>query len=435
MKKASIFILGVFILCFSVTCRKKNVEDDCPVCPNISGFSPSHGKNGDTITVMGENFTTNPDGLKLKASINGQEAVIASIPSDKQAKLIVPNKCGTGRIKMYYDAELYSESSAPFIYDRLGVVYTVAGKCGSATDPATNSNPLESNLGSTERVFLDEPRGIIYVIGDNGKKLVRINSGGAKELIDVEPLILKSGACDASGNIYLAVGNYIAKFDNSVSPTLVTIAGSITVAGHTDGKGTLARFESVNHLIIDGNTMYIGEAKYVRKMDLTTLNVTTLAGSASSGFADGPALSAKFNSIVSMALDKNQNLYIADWENSRIRKLSNGVVSTLAGDGTEAIKNGTGTAAQLQKPRSLVINNEATFIYFSDSFTSFIRKIDMSNSEVSYFAGDITGYGDQNGPVETALFFQPRGFVYSKTADLFYIADYFNCKIKKISFE
>ena len=426
MKKIIIFILGFFILCFSVTCRKKDDDDSCPVCPNISGFSQKKKKNGDTVTVAGENFTTNPEGLKLKATINGKDAVVAKILSDKQVKILVPDKCGTGPIRIYYDDELTSQSSAAFVYDRIGMTYFYAGKCGSNIE---NADPLLAEFTAPTAVFLDEPRGYVYALIADGKVLVRISSSGVKKIIETDPVIMRGGVCDASGNIYLAFDTHIARVDNSIFPSLTVVAGVSGTAGHADGKGAAARFNFVNDLLIDANNnMYIAENLFIRKMDVNTFNVTTLAGVNAAGYADGPALTAKFNSIVSIALDKNQNLYIADWENSRMRKLSNGVVSTIAGDGTAAVKNGIGTAAQLEKPRSVVVNNDATFLYFSDSFRSIIRKINLSNSEVSSFSGDLVSNGDKVGPVETALYFQPSGFTYSKTSDLFYIADYFNCK-------
>ena len=432
MKKTIVFILGFFILCFSVTCRKKD-DDSCPVCPVVNSFSPGHGKNGDTVTIAGGNFTTNPEGLKLKVAINGMNAVITKIVSDNQVKILVPDKCGTGLIRVYYDDELSSQSAASFIYDRIGITYTFAGKCGSTIE---NADPLLAEFSSPTQVFLDEPRGYVYALIADGKILVRISSSGVKKIIDTSPEIIQGGACDASGNIYLAFSHHIARVDNSIFPSLTTVAGVAGSAGHADGKGTAAKFNFIGDLLMDeSNNMYIAEKTFIRKMDVNSFTVSTIAGVNAAGYADGAALTAKFNTIASIALDKNQNLYIADWENSRMRKLSNGVVSTIAGDGTAAVKNGIGTAAQLEKPRSVVVNNDGTFLYFSDSFRSIIRKINLSNSEVSHFSGDLALNGDQNGPVETALYFQPSGFVYSKTKDLFYIADYFNCKVKKISFE
>lgn len=431
MKKLILFVLGVFVLCFSLMCRKKDETDDCPACPHVNNFFPSHGKTGDSVRINGDNFTTNPDGLQLKVSFNGKDGIVKSATSG-QIIATVPDKCGTGPIRVYYDVELFGESAVPFIYDRIGVTSTFAGKCGSVIN---NTDPLKAEFTAITKVFLDEPRSTTYALIADGKTLVRISPTGVKMIIDVDPEIIQSGICDASGNIYLAFDDHIARVDNAITTTLTTIAGSAGTSGHADGKGTAARFNFINDLLMDGDDMYIAENNYIRKMDTKTFTVSTIAGDGSAGFKDGPALTAKFSSIVSIDMDKNKNLYIADWSANRMRKLSGGVVSTIAGDGTQAVKNGIGTNAQLQSPRSVVVNQDATFLFFSDSFTSFIRKINLSTSEVSHFSGDLTLTGSTDGPVETATYFQPRGFVYSKTTDAFFMADYFNCKIRKVTFQ
>lgn len=431
MKKLFLFTLGVCLLSFFVMCKKKDNTDDCPACPKVNSFFPSHGKTGDSVRINGENFTTNPDGLNLKVSFNGKDAVIKNVTAG-QIITTVPDKCGTGPIRVYYDVELFGESSVPFIYDRVGVTSTFAGKCGSTIN---NTDPLKAEFTAITKIFLDEPRSITYALIADGKTLVRIASSGVNKIIDTDPEIIQSGVCDASGNVYLAFGDRIAKVSNAIIPTLTTIAGSAGNTGHVDGIGTAARFNSVNDLLIDGDDMYIAEDQYLRKMNIKTLAVTTVAGNGLAGFKDGPALSAQFGSIVSIDMDKNKNIYLADWSGNRMRKLANGIVSTIAGDGVQAVKNGIGTNAQLQSPRSVVVNQDATFLYFSDSFTSFIRKINLSNAEVSYFSGDLTLTGSQDGPVETATYFQPRGFVYSKNTDAFFMADYFNCKVRKVTFQ
>lgn len=428
MKNTILFLFGTFIVCFSVTCRKKD-KDICPVCPQINSFSPSHGKKGDMITLTGVNFTTEPDGLKLKVSINGVDAVIKN-RNDTQVQLIVPDKCGTGPIKVYYDDELYSESASSFVYDFVAIVSTIAGKGGTGTDD--NSDPLLARFFYPEKVFLDEPRDIIYVINESSQTLRRIDKAGVTTIISGITTPIQSGVCDKSGNVYLAFSNYIARVDHSLNYYLTPVAG-VDTAGHADGKGAKAKFNGINDLLLDdAENIYVAENTYIRKMD-PAFNVTTIAGTASAGYLDGPALTAKFNSIFSIALENNV-LYIADWKNNRMRKLAAGSVSTIAGDGVQAIRNGIGTAAQLQAPRSVIVNN-SNMLYFSDSFTSLIRKIDLNNSEVSFFSGDITQTGDVNGPAETALYMQPSGFAYSKKSNAFYLADFFNCKIKKVAFE
>jgi hypothetical protein len=352
---------------------------------------------------------------------------------DDQVTTIVPNKCGTGPIKIYYDDDLSGESATPFVYDAVAMTSIFAGQCGSGS--LENADPLLANFYSPDKLFLDEIRGYVYFINE-GRTLCRISSSGVKKIITTTDYV-QAGACDASGNIYLAFADYIAKVETGVGVMTKTVVGLAGTPGHVDATGATARFNGVRSMIIDdADNLYIGESSYIRKMDVKTFAVSSIAGSSTVGFFDGPALSAKFNSIVSMTFDKNKNLYIADWNNSRIRKLSNGTVSTIAGDGTEAVKNGVGLLAQLQKPRSLTVDYDGNFIYFSDSFiTSFMRKMNLTTGEVSYFSGDLSLVGSQDGAIEVATYNNPLCLVYSKGANVIYIADNFNCKIRKISFE
>jgi hypothetical protein len=430
MKKFLLAILGIVIVCFAVTCRKKD-SNDCPVCPQIADFYPSHGKGGDLITISGSNFTSNPDGLELKVSFNGKIAVIKH-KEDNQIQVTVPENCGSGKIKVYYDNELFGESAIDFIY-AIARVVTFAGAGGTGSND--NANPALAHFNYPEKVFLDVPRGIVYVIEEGGKRLRKIDGTGTHTLLSDASPTIRCGACDPSGNVYLSVNGSIARLDHSVIYSLTTIAGDANTTGHVDGTGAVSRFHAISALSIDvAGNLYVGEDSYIRKIDGLSFNVSTIAGTATTGFQDGPALSAQFNNVFSLDFDNANNLYIADWTNNRMRKLSGGIVSTFAGNGVQGIVNGTGTAAQLQAPRSVAVDAGNT-LYFSDSFTSIIRKIALNNAEVSFFSGSSTVSGDVNGLVDTALFNQPSGFAYDKTHGALYLADFFNSKIKKITFE
>ena len=85
--------------------------------------------------------------------------------------------------------------------------------------------------------------------------------------------------------------------------------------------------------------------------------VTTLAGSSTSGFADGTGAGAKFNYPSGVAVDSSTNVYVADASNHRIRKVTpGGVVTTLAGDGAGAFADGTGAAARFSGPAGVAVD-------------------------------------------------------------------------------
>jgi len=125
----------------------------------------------------------------------------------------------------------------------------------------------------------------------------------------------------------------------------------------------------------------------VRKMNLTTLEVTTLAGSGAGGFADGTGTAAQFNSPGGITYD-GEFLYIADRLNYKIRKVdpNSGEVTTLAGDGANATVDGVGAAASFETPFSIVSDGKNLYVGMETGYK--IRKIDIATGEVTSPAGD-----------------------------------------------
>ena len=157
--------------------------------------------------------------------------------------------------------------------------------------------------------------------------------------------------------------------------------------------------------------------------------VSTFAGNGQAGFADGAAVSAIFNHPNTVAgPDADGNIYTADGDNPRIRRISrNGVVSTIAGDGTRGFKDGLAGAAEFSYIKFLTLDSAGN-IYASDNGNHAIRKI-TPGGMVSTLAGNGTaGYSDGVGAA--AQFSFPEGLVADKQGNV-YVAD--NNRIRKIS--
>jgi len=126
---------------------------------------------------------------------------------------------------------------------------------------------------------------------------------------------------------------------------VTTLAGSSS--GYTDATGTSARFSYPRGITTDGTNLYVADKfnNRIRKIVISTGVVTTLAGS-SSGNTDATGTSASFNNPMGITTD-GTNLYVADSSNHRIRKIviSTGAVTTVAGTGSSGSANGTGTSA------------------------------------------------------------------------------------------
>lgn len=158
--------------------------------------------------------------------------------------------------------------------------------------------------------------------------------------------------------------------------------------------------------------------------------VTTIAGDGEVGFKDGAANVAEFDNPIGIGVDGGGNLYVADVLNNRVRKITpDGQVSTLAGDGTPAFKEGNGTAAELWSPSGVAVTQNGV-VYVADAGNSRIRKI-TATGDVSTFAGD--GYQElRDGAANQARFKIPVGITLDATGDL-YVADTYNSSIRKIT--
>jgi streptogramin lyase len=238
-------------------------------------------------------------------------------------------------------------------------------------------------------------------------------------------------AADNSGNVYVAdAGNNMIRLI-SPSGSVSAFAGT-GIAGAADGKDT-ATFNSPMGVAVD-NTGNVYVADYendlIRKITPAGL-VSTLAGKAGvSGLTDGADTAARFNLPESLAVDADGNIYVADNGNNAIRKITPaGVVSTLAGGGTAGNANGTGRAASFNSPFGIAVD-AAGSIYIADSGNNLIRKI-TQDGVVSTFAGS-GARGAGNGAGNAASFNTPAGVAVDAAGNV-YVSDENNNLIRKIS--
>jgi hypothetical protein len=176
-----------------------------------------------------------------------------------------------------------------------------------------------------------------------------------------------------------------------------TVAGKTTTMaekGSVDGVGTAARFDYTPGITNDGTYLYTSEQSNnkIRKVDPATGSVTFLAGSNAAtpvaGFADGVGAAALFNNPMQI-VRVGGDLYINDYNNLRIRKLNiaTQAVTTVVGDGTNAILNGIGTAARIDDMGGLA--TDGTNLWFTEKSACVLRKVVLSTLAVSTVAGTL----------------------------------------------
>ncbi|HEX4850970.1 MAG TPA: NHL repeat-containing protein [Puia sp.] len=191
--------------------------------------------------------------------------------------------------------------------------------------------------------------------------------------------------------------------------------------GFANGNGTNAQFKYPFSLTMDGNgNFYASDVRDPRIRMLTpNTDVSTYAGIDEEGFKDGSINIAQFAEEKRVVSDAAGNLFIADAENNRIRKVSiTGTVSTLAGSNDAGFRDGNGADAQFNFPDGIALDQQGN-LYVSDAANYRIRKI-TPDGQVSTVAGS-NNFGFTDGDVRAATFNFPADLVIDKTGNLFVI--------------
>jgi len=271
------------------------------------------------------------------------------------------------------------------------------------------------------------PGGEVSTLAGNGETGLADGQGNAARFKGPSGI-----AIDATGNLYVAdVGSHSIR---KVTPNgaVSTLAGG--EEGFTDGHGQNARFSESHGIAIDAaGNLYVADIKNNRIRKVTPNGeVSTLVGS-EKGFADGQGQNARFYGPFGIVIDAAENLYVTDYANHRIRKVTpKGEVSTLAGSGATGFENGgfadgLGAAARFNEPMGIAFDTTGN-LYVADSLNYRIRKV-TTEGEVSTLAGSEPGFADGEG--EDARFHELSDIAIDAAGNL-YVVDRFNHRIRKI---
>lgn len=241
-------------------------------------------------------------------------------------------------------------------------------------------------------------------------------------------------AVDGGGSVYVADSgnNTICKIDSVGTVTL--LAGQPGVSGSADGVGTNALFNQPSAMAVDLLTnLYVADFANdtVRKISPSGA-VTTIAGCAGvAGSNNGLGTNALFSHPAGVAVDTLGNVYVSDYGNDTIRVITpGGGVSTLAGSpGNDGSADGSGAAAQFYQPSGIAFGNNA--LYVADTANNTIRRVTPAGA-VTTIAGTAGALGFVDGQGTGAMFHAPAAVAVDGAGNV-YIADALNNSVRLIN--
>jgi hypothetical protein len=312
--------------------------------------------------------------------------------------------------------------------DGTGAAARFANPSGVAIDSGGNIYVADSTNSTIRKVTA---AGVATTLAGTARLTGGVDGTGAAARFN-----LASGvAVDGAGNIYVA-----DRFNHTIrkvtaTGVTTTVAGTVGVAGSTDGTGTAARFNFPFGLAVDSaGNIYVADSNNhtIRKIN-TAGAVTTLAGAAGMfGSRDGTGTVARFNTPTGVAVDSVGTVYVADAGNHTIREVTTaGVTTTLAGvAGVPGGGDGTGTEARFDSPNGVAVDGAGT-VYVADAGNHTIRKV-TSAGVTTTVVGTAGMAGSTDATGAGARFDNPAA-VAVDSAGTIYVADFFNHAIRKVN--
>src|SRR5439155_445403 len=341
--------------------------------------------------------------------------------------------------------------------DPSGQLTTVAGNGteGFSGDggPATNaalSGPQGVYIDSAGNIFIadslndrirevDAATGIIHTVAGNGNFGFSGDGGPATSAELHSP----SGVFgDSAGNIFIAdSGNERIREVVAATGIIHTVAGNGNFGFSGDGgPAPDAELVTPSGVFVDiSGNIFIADRdnNRIRKVVAATGNIQTVAGNGTFGYSGdgGPATSATINVPSDVYADSAGNLFVADSFNNRIRKVvaATGDIQTVAGNGIADFSGDGGLAASaaLYLPLGVYVDGFGN-IFIADSNNSRIREVVAATGTIRTVAGNGTsGFSGDGGPATGAQLAGPKG-VYVDSAGNLFIADTYNSRIREV---
>jgi len=310
---------------------------------------------------------------------------------------------------------------------------------GVAVDAAGNLYIADCNNNRIRKVTA--ATGVITTVAGNGGTGGYSGDGGAATSASL--YYPTGVAVDTAGNLYIADGdnNRIRKV-TAATGVITTIAGT-GIQGYSGdgGAATSASLYYPSGVAVDvAGNLYIADEgnNCIRKLTATTGVITTVAGNGAFGYSGdgGAATSASLNYPSGVAVDVAGNLFIADQQNNTIRKVTaaTGVITTVAGNGTPDYSGdgSAATSASLNYPSGVAVD-VAGNLFIADQQNNRIRKVTAATGVITTVAGNgLTSYSGDGGYATSAHLYRPTCVALDSSGN-FFIADFSHYCIRKVS--
>lgn len=251
------------------------------------------------------------------------------------------------------------------------------------------------------------------------------------------PLRPVAVAYDATGNAYFADTDRNQIYEATLGGALQVVAGSGTQGSSGDGgAATAAALNAPQGVAIGpGGELYIADTGNQRIRVVRAGTISAFAGSGTRGFSGdgGPAAAASLSTPTALAVDATGALLLCDTGNQRVRRVSSGVIATIAGNGTQGFAGdgGPATAAELDGPQGVASASDGR-VFVADSRNHRIRVIDASGVINTLAGTGVRGYSGDGSAATAAALNLPRGLVLTSSGALVF-ADSDNRRIRAIS--
>ena len=409
--------------------------------------------------------------MKSMIPLSGAAILLGSFVSVAEAQTPIILAQPTNEIVLAGGAASFSvavSGTGPFTYQwqfngtnlPSWVVTTVAG--GGTSYPGDGGPATSAELQYPSRVAIDAS-GNLFIADQDNMRIREVGTDGIITTVAGNGTQGYSGdggratsaefdfpcgvALDASGNLFIADGANSRIRKVGTNGIITTVAGNGFNSGPGMGGGysgdggpaTSAELSWPGDVALDasGNLFIPDEGNQRIRIVGTNGIITTVAGNGTRGYSGdgGPASNAELNYPIDVAVDASGNLYIADQYNNRIRKVgTNGVITTVAGNGTQGYSGdgGPATSAELNQPEGVALDASGN-LFIADFGNSRIRKVGTAGMITTVAGNGTPSYSGDGGPATSAELQYPSAVAVGASGNLF-IADEFNMRIREVVF-